>query len=67
MLTWHFDRIQSFASIIESPTWNWDNPEVRGLLTKVMAIEPEDIRKSLSENETAFVKFASAAYERIYR
>jgi len=66
-LTWHFDRLLSFTSMIESPTWNWEHPEVRGLLTKVMAIEPDDIRKSIGENDVAILGFARDTYERIYR
>lgn len=65
-LTWNFDRILAFISIIESPTWNWEHPEVRGLLTKVMAIEPEGIRNNISENNTAVLTFTSETYARIY-
>lgn len=65
-LTWHFDRLFSFTSVIESPTWNWEHPEVRGLLSKMIAIEPDDIRSSIGENDVAVLEFARESYERIY-
>lgn len=65
-LTWHFDRLHSFRSMIESRTWNWENSEVRGLLTKVMAIEPDDIHASIGKNDVTVLEFARESYERIY-
>jgi hypothetical protein len=65
-LTWNFDRLLAFRSIIESPTWNWEHPEVRGLLTKVMAIEPDEIRESIGENNAAVLSFTRETYARIY-
>ena len=66
MLTWHFDRIEAFTAVIGSPTWNWDNPIVLKHLKNVMAIDPDDIRKNLSENNVAILEFAGATYKRIY-
>lgn len=66
LLARHFDRLLSFHSIISSSTWNWENPEVLSLLTKVMAIEPDEIRESIGENNVAVIEFASKTYERIY-
>lgn len=66
LLTWHFDRLLSFNSMIESPTWNWEHPEVSGLLAKVMAIDPDDIRQSIEENDVAVIEFARDAYNRLY-
>lgn len=66
LLTWHFNRLLSFTSMVESPTWNWEHPEVRALLVKVMAIEPDDIRKNIAENDVAIIEFARDTYNRIY-
>jgi hypothetical protein len=65
-LSWHFDRLLSFTSMIGSPTWNWENPEVRSLLKKVMIIEPDDIHASIGENDIAVLEFARESYKRIY-
>lgn len=65
-LTSNFDRVLAFISIVESPTWNWDHPEVRGLLTKVMAIEPDEIRDSIGKNNAAVLTFTRETYARIY-
>ena len=66
MLTWNFDRIEAFMSIIGSPTLNWKNLEVLKLLKDMIAIDPEDIRKSLKDNDVALLEFASETYKRIY-
>ena len=66
MLTWHFDRIEAFVAVIGSPTWNWEHPEVLKLLKSMIAIDPDDIRKSLKENNIAILEFASDTYKRIY-
>ena len=59
MLTWHFDRIEAFAAVIASPTWNWQHPRVLKHLQDVMAIDPDEINKSIQENNVALLEFAS--------
>ncbi|MGO4302846.1 hypothetical protein [Cupriavidus sp. RAF12] len=66
ILTWHFDRIEAFMTVIGSPTWNWEHPEVLTLLKDMMAIDPDDIRKNIKENNVAMLEFARETYERIY-
>jgi len=66
MLTWHFDRIEAFAAVIASPTWNWQHPRVLKHLQDVMAIDPDEINKSIQENNVALLEFASETYARIY-
>lgn len=65
-LTWHFGRLHAFTSMIESPTWNWENPEVRDLLEKVMTIEPDEIMLDLRVNNATIIEFARDTYTRIY-
>jgi len=66
MLTWHFDRIEAFAAVIASPTWNWEHPEVLKRLKNMMAIEADEIRQSIQENNIALLEFASETYGWIY-
>jgi len=66
MLTWHFGRIEAFAGLIGSSTWNWQHPEVLSHLKNMMAIGPDEIRKSLAENNAAILEFSSETYERVY-
>lgn len=66
VLTWHFDRIEAFMAVIGSPTWNWEHPEVLKHLKDVMAIRPDQIRKSIQENNVALLTFTSETYQRIY-
>jgi hypothetical protein len=66
MLTGHFDRIEAFVAVIGSPTWNWDNPEVLGVLKDAMAIDPDEMSKSIEANNVALLEFVRKTYERIY-
>lgn len=66
MLTWQQKRIVAFWSIIQSSTWYWENPEVRAALVNVMAIDPEEMRSTIAENNVALLAFAGETYRRIY-
>lgn len=66
VMTWHLERIVSYLSIIQSPTWNWEHPEVLDLLVKVMAIDPDEMRTSIAQNNAALLAFAQETYQRIY-
>ncbi|MEQ1663024.1 MAG: hypothetical protein ABL877_10055 [Thiobacillus sp.] len=66
MLTWHFDRMEAFMAFIGSSSWNWENPEVLQRLNNMMAIDPNEIRKSIQDDNVALLKFVSATYKRIY-
>lgn len=66
MLTWHFDRMEAFAAVIGSPTWNWEHPLVLKNLKDVMAFEPDEIRRSVQENNVALLEFSGETYNRIY-
>lgn len=66
VLTWHFDRLEAFMVVIGSPTWNWEHPDVLKQLKNVMAIDPDDIRKSVQESNIALLEFASDTYKQIY-
>jgi hypothetical protein len=65
-LTWHFDRMEYFAAFIRSSTWNWQNQEVISRLKQIMAVDPEEIRKSIKDSDVAMITFARNAYKRIY-
>jgi hypothetical protein len=66
LLTWQFDRMESFMTIIGSPTLYWDNPEVLRVLKNMIALDPEEIRKSLEDNNVAVLEFAQSVYNRLY-
>jgi hypothetical protein len=56
MLTWHFDRIEAFMAFIGSPTRNWEHPKVLKQLKNMMAIDPDEIRKSVQENNVTLLE-----------
>lgn len=66
LLTWNFDRIEAFTGVIGSPSWNWQNPEVREHLKNAMMIDPDEIRKSIQDNNVTLLTFAGETYARIY-
>ena len=66
MLTWQFDRIEAFTAVIGSPSWNWEHPKVLKNLTDVIAIDPEDIRNGLAENNVAVLEFMGEKYKHLY-
>ena len=65
-LVWHHGRIEAFRSIIVSPAWHWENPEVRSLLEKVMTIDPDEMHADIGVQNVALIEFARDTYERIY-
>jgi len=66
MLTWHFDRMQAFAAVIQSTSWNWSNPEIKKTLLDIMTIDPNEIRDDAMANNTLLITFARSTYEHIY-
>lgn len=66
MIVWQFGRIEAVATIIGSPTLNWQNPEVRRSLDGILTVEPKDIQKHVSENNVAVLNFAQETYARLY-
>jgi hypothetical protein len=65
-LTWQLGRLESLALLIGSTTLNWENPEVLQFLEKMIAIEPEEIRKQVDEENVVILAFTSKTYETIY-
>lgn len=66
MLTWHFDRIEAFMTFIGSTTWYWENPRVLKHLKDLMAIDPDEIRRSVQGDNVSILEFCSETYRRIY-
>jgi hypothetical protein len=66
VLTRHFDRIEGFMAFIGSSTRNWVNTIVLKNLEDMMAIDPDEIRKNIQENNVAVLDFCSQTYRRIY-
>jgi hypothetical protein len=66
MLTWEFDRIEAFASIVGSPTLNWEHPEVQRSLQGILTVAPADVRKHLGDNNVAVLEFAQEIYRQMY-
>ncbi|MBA4160494.1 MAG: hypothetical protein C0515_00070 [Novosphingobium sp.] len=61
-LVWHFRRLQSFATMLD-PHWYWENPEVKGLLQKVLTIEPDEIRDGIAKSNSELISFAQTTYQ----
>lgn len=55
MLTWQQGRLQVVATMLGDAHLNWENTEVKGMLSKMFAITPEDIAIHQNENEVKFL------------
>uniref|UniRef100_A0A6H1ZS92 Uncharacterized protein n=1 Tax=viral metagenome TaxID=1070528 RepID=A0A6H1ZS92_9ZZZZ len=60
------NRLNSFLAVIDSPSWNWGHPEIRELLRKIMAIDPDEIKLSVGQHNSAMIAFVRDRYEDIY-
>ncbi len=58
--------LNSFLIVFENPSWNWDHPEIKELLRKVLAIDPAEIKVSVGEHNAAMIGFVRDRYEDIY-
>jgi hypothetical protein len=67
MLTWQHERIQALCYIIGNPSLNWENPEVQGTLSKVIQLDPEEIRRELGEYNAMFLIFVRENYRSIFK
>ena len=66
ILTSHFDRIEAFATVIGSPTWNWEHPEILKLLVNAMEMNPEEMRGSIRDNNVIILEFSRNVYKQVY-
>lgn len=66
MLAWQFNRVQSLAVVVGSPSWNWENPEVLKLLNDVLKIDSIDIRTSIVSSNVAIIEFSRNIYKQLY-
>jgi hypothetical protein len=67
MLTWQHDRIQALCYLIGSPSLNWRNPEVQELLSKVIQLDPKEIKKETEAQNVRFLTFIKGNYDKIYK
>ena len=65
-LLWLHTRLQGVASIIGSENMNWENPIVQNSLNNALAVKPEDIEKTLKEQDINFLVFVKDNYRAIY-
>jgi len=66
LLTWHFDRVETFAGMLGSSTLNWSNAEVLDSLRKVLKIDPDEIRSSIGRENIELIEFAGVTYKKLY-
>lgn len=66
MLIWLFHRIEAYAGIIGSSTWNWENTKVLDRLREQIALDPNELKKYLEESNVAIIEFSRDNYKKIY-
>lgn len=67
MLAWQHERVQALCYLIDNPSLNWENPEVQKTLSKVIQLDPQEIRRQLEEHNTMFLIFVKENYRRIFK
>ena len=67
MLTWQFDRVCALASIIDTPSLNWENYEILHTLEKVSAVESDEIQKLLDKYNIEIIEFSQATYKNLFQ
>jgi hypothetical protein len=65
-LTGQSDRIGAFGALTGSTAQKWEHQDVLRNLKAIMTIDPDEIRKSVAENNVAVLEFTSETYKRIY-
>lgn len=66
MITSQFECIQAVAGFIAHPSYNWENTEIRRLLDKILAIDPDEIERLLEENHREILLFAQENYAQMF-
>lgn len=66
MLTWNFDRLTAFSSVIAMTTLNWEHPDVLKTVRDVTAVSANDIRECMGKCNIDLIEFARDTYKRIY-
>ena len=67
MLTWQHDRIRALCYVIGRPSLNWENPEVQKTLSKIIQLDPEEIKRELGEYNVTFLTFVKENYKNIFK
>jgi hypothetical protein len=67
MLTRQHDRIQALCYMIGSDSLYWKNPKVQEFLSKVIQVDPEEIKKGVEEQNAKFLAFVKENYEKILK
>jgi hypothetical protein len=67
MITWQYDRMQALCFMIGNESANWENPEIKETLDKVVALKESDIKEVIAEFNSKFLTFVKKNYEIIYK
>ena len=66
MLLWQHQRLQVVASMIDSPTLNWQHPEVLKGIENMLTVQPNDIEEHFQKYNLEFISFVQENYKDIY-
>ena len=66
MLLWQHQRLQAVALMIDSPTLNWQHPEVLKSIENMLTVQPNDIEEHFQKYSLEFISFVQENYKDIY-
>ena len=67
MLLWQQQRLQVVASIVGSPSLNWENPDVIKGIENMLTVQPDDIENLLQKHNSEFLGFVNENYQSIFK
>lgn len=65
-LVWQFDAMDALAAFISTSTWYWQNSEIIGLLKKMTAIDPDNMRKQFGISNSEVIAYVGKTYGHLY-
>lgn len=65
-LVWQFNKIESFAFIINDPECSWNHPDMQNLLNIAIKTDPDKIKIDIDSNHGKLLGFIRNNYKQIY-
>ena len=67
LITQQHEQIQAICALIGNPNWNWQNPQVEKTLGGVLAIDPDQMKQQVEQQNVKFIEFVRKSYAAAYQ
>ncbi|MBD9376183.1 hypothetical protein [Pseudoxanthomonas sp. PXM04] len=62
----YYDLVEALLTVLGSPSWDWNNPDVQAHLRRVVELDPDEMRKGIKAGNRAVLEFSRETYQRLY-